>query len=112
MNKSIKFHKPSSPAFHEGQVWASANGSRVVEILCVFPWPVCVDKWSYSVRYKQSDGTTVEKGVWDFQVRYTHLADFVARDLFESITERNNLENLLLHFRPYAMRCYRRSFND
>lgn len=80
MNKAIKFHKPLSPAFDEGQMWVSANGCRV-EIVSVFPWPICNDKWNYSVRYKQSDGTIAEKGAWDFQVRYTHSADLIARDI-------------------------------
>lgn len=81
MNKNIKFHKPSSPAFNEGEQWVSHGGKLRVEVMCVFPWPICNDKWSYSVRYKQSDGSIAEKDVWNFQVRYTHVADIVARNL-------------------------------
>jgi hypothetical protein len=60
MPKQVKFHKHDSPAFHEGQEWFSTSGNKV-HIMCVFPWPICNDKWNYSVRYRQSDGSIVER---------------------------------------------------
>lgn len=74
MNGNIKFHKPSSPAFNNGEVWVGASGSKVV-IDGITHWPVCVGKYDYTVHYTQCNGTKTSKGAWEFQVRYTHQAD-------------------------------------
>ena len=37
------------------------------------------DKWDVEVTYAFSDGTSTSKDAWNFQVRYTHSADFYAR---------------------------------
>ena len=74
MNGKLKLHKPNSPAFNAGEVWIGASGSKV-EIISVVPWPVCIDTWSYSVHYRQADGSLSNKDAWAFQVRYTHTAD-------------------------------------
>lgn len=90
MNKVIKFHKPQSPAFNPGEVWISANGAKVT-IENVFPWPASPhsDKWSFSVSYRQSDGSQATKGVWSFQVRYSHQADLIATNRYEAADEGN-----------------------
>ena len=77
MNKIVKFHKAASPAFNTGELWVGSRGSKII-IDEVRPWPICDDKWSYTVHYTQSDGSKAHKDIWNFQVRYTHHADVIA----------------------------------
>ena len=73
MNGTVKFHKPNGPAFAIGEQWISCAGNLKVTITGVTR--IGDEKFDYRVSYRQSDGTTAEKGAWEFQVRYQHVAD-------------------------------------
>lgn len=73
MNGTVKFHKPNGPAFAIGEHWVSHGGKLKVTIVGVTK--IGDGKFDYLVDYLQSDGTTAQKGGWDFQVRYGHIAD-------------------------------------
>jgi len=77
MNGAKKFHKPTGPAFHEGQLWVGSGNVKC--------WIVKVEKYpnhsgiytsDYEVTYKYTDGKESKKDAWNFQVRYQHIADF------------------------------------
>lgn len=79
MNGKIKFHKATGPAFHPGEVWVGASGSKV-EIVSVRKYPGATADHSsdYGVTYKTDPLKSEqihEKDAWNFQVRYTHSAD-------------------------------------
>lgn len=81
MNGKIKWHKPLGPAFSTGEVWVGSAGFKV-RIVSVRKYPgVAEDKnhiSDYGVTYEWEErGKTVqhEKDCWNFQVRYTHIAD-------------------------------------
>ena len=73
MNGNVKFHKPNGPAFAAGEQWVSCGGKLKVTITSVTR--IGDDKFDYRIEYLQSDGTTANKGAWEFQVRYQHVAD-------------------------------------
>lgn len=79
----IKFHKATGPAFNAGEVWVSGSGNRVT-ILGVEKYPGTRGDYNsdYSVLYEWVEGGVVrqhEKDAWNFQVRYTHIADLKVR---------------------------------
>lgn len=82
MNGNIKFHKPKSPAFNQGEIWVSACGTKV-EIVSVRKYPGASSDGmsSYGVTYKvdpyKNPEVLNEKDCWSFQVRYNHIADTV-----------------------------------
>ena len=76
MNGQIKFHKPTGPAFHVGEVWHSVAGNIRVTILGVRKYANGGNEISdYAVRYDNGQGVEVEKDAWNFQVKYRHQAD-------------------------------------
>ena len=76
MNGAKKFHKPTGPAFHAGEVWHSAAGRIRVVILGVRKYANGGNEISdYAVRYDNGEGVEVEKDAWNLQVRYVHQAD-------------------------------------
>ena len=83
MNRNIKFHKPKSPAFNAGEVWVGSSGFKV-EIVSVRKYPGATNEHSsdYGVTYQWSENGKIvqhEKDCWNFQVRYTHVADLVVK---------------------------------
>lgn len=82
MNKTVKFHKATGPAFNPGEIWIGAGGIKV-KIISVRKYPgSTTDHTSdYGVTYftnPDRDDVTHEKDAWNFQVRYNHQADMVA----------------------------------
>ena len=78
MNNTIKWHKGNGPAFNPGEEWKSISGKSKVTIVSIRKFGD--GKHDYIATYLQSDGTTSEKDVWDFQVRYQHIADRVIKE--------------------------------
>lgn len=84
MNKVIKFHKATGPAFNAGEIWVGVSGHKV-EIVSVRKYPgATADHTSdYGVTYKtdpvNNPEQTHEKDAWNFQVRYMHQADLAAK---------------------------------
>lgn len=79
MNGKIKFHSPDGPAFQAGERWVSSSGTEV-EIIRMSRWGT--DKWDIDVVYYpvlERDADPYTKDAWNFQVRYTHLADLAVR---------------------------------
>lgn len=80
MNGQIKFHKINSPAFRAGEVWEGSHGFKL-EIVSVYKYPDTKSNRlsDYIVHYKwlSCNGKEHhrEEDAWNFQVRYTHLAD-------------------------------------
>ena len=76
MNGKQKFHKATGPAFNPGEVWVDSSGSKV-QILSVrkYPGATADHDSDYGVTYMQSNGDEHEKDCWNFQVRYSHIAD-------------------------------------
>lgn len=76
MNGNIKFHSPNGPAFAPGELWVGSSGSTY-EVIGTRRWGE--DKWDVDVTYVVAG--TVEpqwtKDAWNFQVRFTHVADRV-----------------------------------
>lgn len=72
MNKTIKFHKANGPAFAVGERWVGSSGIRC-SIVSVRQFGN--EKWDYEVTYAYDDGAISTKDAWNFQVRYTHIAD-------------------------------------
>ena len=72
----IKIRKPCGPAFNNGEVWVSANGTRVV-VVKVFKDNVTTNLVSdWNVTYLTGEGLkTHTKDCWSFQCRYTHISD-------------------------------------
>jgi len=80
MNGNIKIHKAQGPAFMDGEIWYSANGSKVTVLSCKLYNEIVLQYRSahasdFEVEYMQADGTIYCKDAWNFQVRYTHHAD-------------------------------------
>jgi hypothetical protein len=76
MNGHVKFHKPTGPAFNAGEEWRSVSGNIRVTILGVRKYAGAGNEISdYAVRYDNGQGVEVEKDAWNFQVRYSHVAD-------------------------------------
>lgn len=76
MNGKIKFHHADGPAFAKGEQWIGTSGCTY-EVLSTRRYGT--DKWDVEVYYCLS-GTTepvYHKDAWNFQVRYTHIADLV-----------------------------------
>ena len=73
----IKFRKPKSPAFNQGEVWYDSVGYEV-EIVSVYKHKGAKGNsyHDYSVVYKprkdSESNTTYEKDCWSFQCRYNH----------------------------------------
>lgn len=79
MNGEIKWHKATGPAFNKGEVWISSGGGRVT-IVSVRKYPGSTDDHcsDYGVTYEWEERGKIvqyEKDGWNFQVRYTHVAD-------------------------------------
>ena len=77
MNDVHKFHSPSSPAFHEGERWVTADGSITpVTIVSVKKYDGCSTDYTsdYEVTYLR-DGVSCENDCWNFQVRYFHTSN-------------------------------------
>ena len=72
MNGAKKFHSPDGPAFNKGEQWSAGSGDGPVIERVERYGPA---KWDVDVYYTQTDGTTVRKNAWSFQVRYQHIAD-------------------------------------
>ena len=83
MNGEIKFHKATGPAFHPGEVWVSGSGNRVTVVsVRKYENTSTTHTSDYSVLYEWVEGGVVrqhEKDAWNFQVRYTHIADLKVR---------------------------------
>jgi hypothetical protein len=79
MNKNIKFHTPTGPAFNPGEVWVSSTGHEV-EIVSIVKYPGSTSDHTsdFEVTFKSAANTQV-KDAWNFQVRYTHKADTYAK---------------------------------
>jgi hypothetical protein len=81
MNGKIKWHKATGPAFHAGEQWVGSGGT-VVTIISVRKY-AGANKDSthvsdYGVTYQwveKGEKRQHEKDAWNFQVRYTHIAD-------------------------------------
>ena len=73
MNGTIKFHPARSPAFNAGEVWVDSAG-RKVEVVSIRYFSTG-EKFDGQVIYRYEDGQTSDKDVWNFQVRFTHIAD-------------------------------------
>lgn len=83
MNGEIKFHKATGPAFHPGEVWVGGSGSKVT-VVSVRKYKNTLTNHTsdYGVLYEWVEGGAVrqhEKDAWNFQVRYTHIADLQVR---------------------------------
>lgn len=83
MNGQRKFHKPTGPAFNVGEVWID-SGNSPVKIVSVQKYPGATSDYisEYGVLYEWVEGGVVrqhEKDAWNFQVRYTHIADLKVR---------------------------------
>jgi hypothetical protein len=80
MNGKIKFHKATGPAFEPGQLWSYDVG-RNVEIVKVYgPEGQGHHASDYTVLYRNvTTGEYHQKDAWNFQVRYTHVADRFVR---------------------------------
>jgi hypothetical protein len=82
MNGTIKWHKATGPAFSVGEQWVGMTGTRVT-IVSVQKYPGASAESNhtsdYSVTYERIDHKGVlqqyENDAWNFQVRYTHVAD-------------------------------------
>jgi hypothetical protein len=80
MNGNVKWHKANGPAFLPGEIWCGVGGTKV-EIVSVrrYPGATGFHTSDYGVTYKTSPDTNPdllhEKDAWNFQVRYTHIAD-------------------------------------
>lgn len=75
MNGNIKWHKPTGPAFHVGQEWFSGKHRCTIVKVEKYPGTATQHVSDYGVTYMAADGSIHEKDAWNFQVRYTHLAD-------------------------------------
>lgn len=73
MNGTTKFHKANGPAFQVGEVWVGNMGKHEVEIANVRKFGP--EKLDYEVTYIDENLNQWKKDAWNFQVRYTHLAD-------------------------------------
>lgn len=79
MNGTHKFHKANGPAFNVGEKWESCSGKIRCEIVSVRKFGA--GKWDYDVTYQYEDGYQHSKDAWNFQVRYTHIADKAIKDV-------------------------------
>lgn len=89
MNGKIKFHKATSPAFNQGEIWVCSSGYKV-EVVSVRKYPGATgDHMSdYGVTYKgKKSGLTYEKDCWFFPNK------IYARSGFGSIICRSKLRN-------------------
>ena len=77
MNGTIKFHKPTSPAFNVGEVWFGGPLNSKITIVSVEK--VGSEKWDYTVTFQYANGTIYSSNAWKFQTRYTHHADKYAK---------------------------------
>ena len=81
MNGEVKWHKATGPAFNAGEQWVGDGGRIRVEIVSVrrYPGATGFHNSDYGVTYKtdpiNNPEQTHEKDAWNFQVRYTHIAD-------------------------------------
>lgn len=79
MNGEVKWHKPTGPAFNAGEVWVSTAGNMVTVVSVRKYNTTGNDISDYGVTYEWVERGEVvqhEKDAWNFQVRYTHSADF------------------------------------
>ena len=81
MNGKIKWHKATGPAFHTGEKWVGSGGFTVI-IVSVRKYAGAAKDSThtsdYGVTYKwieNGEERQHEKDAWNFQVRYTHIAD-------------------------------------
>lgn len=79
MNGQIKFHKANGTAFNAGEQWVGSSGGGRCSIVSVRQFGN--QKWDYEVTYAYEDGAISTKDAWNFQVRYTHIADLKIRPL-------------------------------
>ncbi len=81
MNKVRKWHKATGPAFNPGEQWIGSTGHSVVVVsVRKYPGasPDSAHTSDYGVTYEWVERGQVrrhEKDAWNFQVRYTHIAD-------------------------------------
>jgi len=81
MNHTIKFHKPTGPAFAKDEIWVPCDGSNYsVRIIGVTKYAGAQNDGGmrisdYSVTYRDDYGNVLEKDAWVFQTRYMHIAD-------------------------------------
>ena len=78
---TIKFRKPTSPAFNPGEIWLGVDAT--VEIISVRRYPGATGHHSsdYGITYwvDLNKTQTNEKDCWSFQVRYNHSSDELKR---------------------------------
>ena len=81
MNGKRKLHKATGPAFAPGEQWVG-SGNSVVTILSVRKYPSAsadsCNTSNFAVTYtwiEHGECLKHEKDAWNFQVRYTHIAD-------------------------------------
>ncbi len=77
MNGKIKFHPAKSPAFNAGEVWVDSAG-RKVEVVSIRYFGTG-EKFDGQVIYRDDTNEVFDKDAWNFQVRYTHVADLEVR---------------------------------
>lgn len=87
MNGEVKWHKATGPAFFPGERWVSSSfkppltSKTGVKVVSVRKYPGATSNHisDYGVTYEwEEEGGKVhqwEKDAWNFQVRYTHIAD-------------------------------------
>ena len=80
MNGEVKWHKATGPAFLAGEIWISCSGLKVT-IVSVRKYLGATSEHvsDYGVTYQWTERNgevkVHEKDAWNFQVRYTHIAD-------------------------------------
>jgi len=80
MNHTIKFHKPTGPAFAKDEIWVPCDGSnysvRIMGVTKYVGVPAgAIHISDYRVTYRDDHGNVLEKDAWVFQTRYMHIAD-------------------------------------
>lgn len=76
MNNATKWHKATGPAFNVGEEWVGSSGCRCWIVgVRKYPGATSDHTCDYGVTYRYQDGVQHEKDAWNFQVRYSHVAD-------------------------------------
>lgn len=85
MNGTINWHDATGPAFAPGEIWEDVGDHRV-SIVRVEKYPGAdahsTHPKDFCVWYEWAEDDTVQcgkKDSWNFQVRYTHIADFIKK---------------------------------
>jgi len=93
MNGNVKWHKATGPAFAPGEQWVGTSGHKVT-IVSVRKYPgASMDSnhtSDFGVTYtwmENGEARQHEKDAWNFQVRYTHVADLNLKNRSVSAAE-------------------------